>query len=51
MNQALAIFNSLAEDGTVVIPMQPDSCAKTWAMVNGRFGTPSIVDRKMLDYL
>ena len=50
-DQALAIFKALAEDGTVVMPMQPDFSAKTSGLVNDRFGTLWIANRQMHDYL
>ena len=50
-DQAPAIFKALAEDGTVVMPMQPDFSAKTSGVVNDRFGTLWIVNRQIHDYL
>ena len=50
-DQAPAIFKALAEDGTVVMPMQPDFSAKTSGVMNDRFGTLWIVNRHMDNYL
>lgn len=51
VEEATTIFNALAEGGNIVMPLQPAFWAKTWGMVNDRFGTPWIVNGEMLDYL
>ena len=51
VDEATTIFNALAEGGNIVMPLQPAFWAKTWGMVNDRFGTPWIVNGEMLDYL
>ena len=51
VEEAPAIFNALAEGGNIVMPMQPAFWAKTWGMVNDRFGTPWIVNGATLPNL
>lgn len=44
VDQAEKVFNALAGDGQVTMPMQPSFWAKTWGMLIDRFGTPWIVN-------
>jgi PhnB protein len=37
--EAEAVFNTLSEGGTVIMPWQPAFWAKNWGMLTDRFGT------------
>lgn len=38
--EAKRVFNALAEDGMVLVPLQPSFFAKAFGMLIDRFGTP-----------
>lgn len=48
VEQAQRAFAALAEDGTIVMPMQPAFWAKSWGMLTDRFGTPWIVNGELI---
>ena len=45
--QATAVFNALAEGGTVSMALQPMFWAKIWGMLTDKFGTPWIVNGEL----
>lgn len=45
--QAIAVFNALADGGTVSMPLQPMFWAKIWGMLTDRFGIPWIVNGEL----
>ncbi|MDE2348197.1 MAG: VOC family protein [Gammaproteobacteria bacterium] len=45
--QATAVFEALADGGTVTMAQQPMFWAKTWGMLTDRFGTPWIVNGEL----
>jgi PhnB protein len=51
VEEAIRVFDALAEGGQIQMPMQPSFWAKRWGMVTDKFGTPWIVNGEMLDYL
>lgn len=48
VDEAQAVFDALAEGGTVTMPMQPAFWARRWGMVVDRFGTPWIVNGELI---
>ena len=46
--EAEKVFTALAEGGQITMSMQPAFWAKTWGMLQDKFGTPWIVNREML---